>query len=70
MPMSERIMELEFQLAHLQRLYDQLNEVVTNQALAYDRLQRQLTLLQSQVKNIQLKSLPPEDPLSEKPPHY
>ena len=37
--------ELEIQLAHVQRLYEQLDEVVTAQATQTDRMQRRIVQL-------------------------
>ena len=68
--MSNRKTELEIQLVHLQRLFDQLNEVVTAQSMELDRVQRRLVTLESQLKDLKTKSAPAEDPLDEKPPHY
>ena len=68
--MNDRSTELEIQLVHMQRLYDQLNEVVTEQSLELDRMQRRMTMLETQLKNVTVKSEPAEDPLDEKPPHY
>ncbi len=39
---EDRWIELEIQLAHLQRLYEQLNEVVTAQSLEYQRMRLQV----------------------------
>ena len=50
--LSERVVELEMQVAHVQRLYEQLNEVVTSQATATDRMQRKISELQEQVKRL------------------
>ncbi|TWU60188.1 hypothetical protein Poly51_04630 [Rubripirellula tenax] len=66
-----RLIELEIQIAHVQRLYEQLNEVVTEEALRADRIQHKLDTLTNQVRDLKNKS--PEsagDPLDEKPPHY
>jgi uncharacterized coiled-coil protein SlyX len=68
--LNERLTELEIQLAHVQRLYEQLNEVVTGQTLEADRMARRMAQLQDQVKHLKTKPLPPTDPLDEKPPHY
>ena len=67
---DERLTELEIQLAHVQRLYEQLNEVVTDQATSADRMQRRVLQLQEQLKTLKEKQQPAIDPLDEKPPHY
>lgn len=63
--------DLEIGLAHIQRLYEQLNEVVTEQALQSDRMRRQIEALTKQVKASKEKgseqAFNVED---EKPPHY
>jgi SlyX protein len=66
----KRITELEIQLAHVQRLYEQLNEVVTAQAMEADRMARQMAQLNDHVRQLKAKPLPSVDPLDEKPPHY
>ena len=65
-----RVTELEVQLTHVLRLYDQLNEVVTQQALDADRRQRKILELQQQVKQLKEKPAAAVDPMDEKPPHY
>lgn len=68
--LSDRVTELEIQLAHLQRLYEQLDEVVTEQAMENDRMQRRIAQLQQQLKEMKEAKEPEIDPLDEKPPHY
>ena len=68
--LNERMTELEIQLVHVQRLYEQLNEVVTAQAMEADRLQRRMAQLQTQLKELKDKPAAAVDPLDEKPPHY
>ncbi len=68
---SDRIAQLEFDLVHLQRLYDQLNEVVTEQALTSDGMRRTIIELTKQVKAEKGKSSEESiDIENEKPPHY
>jgi len=67
---SKRLTELEIQAAHIQRLYDHLNEVVTEQAKLVDRQARRLAKLEEQLQNLKVKSETPIDPFDEKPPHY
>jgi uncharacterized coiled-coil protein SlyX len=62
--------DLEIQVAHLQRLYEQLNDVVTEQAMEADRMRRKIAQLESQIKQLKEKPSPAADPLDEKPPHY
>ncbi|MCG8649515.1 MAG: SlyX family protein [Pirellulales bacterium] len=68
--LQERLTELEVQLSHVQRLYEQLNDVVTEQTMAADRAQRRVEELERQVRRLKEKVQEPEDPLDEKPPHY
>ena len=67
---SSRTVELEIQLAHLQRLFDQLNEVVTEQAQRMDQMHRTISKLKSELESVKQKSDEATDPLDEKPPHY
>lgn len=64
---SERIEQLEASVAHLERLYDQLNQVVVEQAKTLARLitqQKQLsdTITQAELDRIRSTNA--------KPPHY
>ena len=68
--MSDRVTELEIQLAHSQRLFDQLNEVVTANAIELDRLHKRVHALEALVKELKRKSLSAEEVPDEKPPHY
>jgi uncharacterized coiled-coil protein SlyX len=67
---AERIAKLETLLAHQQHLWEQLNEVVTDQAGELLRLRRALGRFESQLEELQEKPSAPADPLDEKPPHY
>jgi uncharacterized coiled-coil protein SlyX len=68
--MNARIEQLEFGLTHLQRLFDQLNEVVTSQSLQNQRMQRRIDQLTEQIKQLKEKPEASLDPLDEQPPHY
>ena len=68
--LNERMTELEIHLAHVQRLYEQLNQVVTSQAMEADRMERRIAQLQTQIKELKDKPAAAVDPLDEKPPHY
>jgi SlyX protein len=67
---EQRITDLEMELAHVQRLYEQLNEVVTQQARERDQLERRFQQLLGQFKELKEKQAEAFDPLDEKPPHY
>ncbi|TWU42602.1 SlyX family protein [Novipirellula artificiosorum] len=68
--LSERLVELEIHIAHVQRVCDQLNEVVTEQAMRQDRMQNAIKQLTEKMKEMKSVEEPAEDPLDEKPPHY
>jgi|TARA_B110000495_G_C22489541_1_gene301625 SlyX protein len=67
---QDRLTELEIQLAHVQRLYEQLNEVVTSQSKEIDRFERRFHQLQTQYKELKERPERGFDPVDEKPPHY
>ncbi|MGI9444972.1 MAG: SlyX family protein [Rubripirellula sp.] len=67
---EDRITDLEIELAHVQRLYEQLNEVVTTQSREIDRIERRFQQLQGQFKELKENGSEGIDPLDEKPPHY
>ena len=54
---------------HLQKDYDQLNEVVIDLANRHEKLQQSFTKLTDQFNETQQPETP-RDPESEKPPHY
>ena len=63
--------ELESALSHHQRDYEQLNQVVVEQASVIEQLQRRIVHLETLLKNV-ISQLPSEQrgPEDEKPPHY
>ena len=70
---ARRIAELEFHLAHQQRMCEQLNEVATEQSRRLDRLERAVVRLEGQLKDLRDQprhAQEPADPLDERPPHY
>ena len=68
--LENRINDLESTLAHQQREYELLNQVVVEQAQTVERLERRLTSLESSLESVQTRLPDDRDPLSEKPPHY
>ncbi len=70
--LEPRVVQLEIQLAHTMRLYEQLNEVVTEQSGVMDRQTRVIRKLREQVKELKDNPGPGQDfdPVDEKPPHY
>ena len=67
---AARVTELESALAHHQRLCEQLNQVVTEQAGIIDDLQRRVALLENTVKEVQYQLPEDREIAEEKPPHY
>ncbi|OUT57733.1 hypothetical protein SV7mr_24220 [Stieleria bergensis] len=71
---AERIADLEIELAHMQRLCDQLNEVVTEQALVLDKAMKQIKKWDNRFNDLKssldMSHSDERDPLAERPPHY
>lgn len=69
--LSERVEALEISLAHQQRLVEQLNEVVTDQAKQLMQFERIVPALQQELRDLkrQMSDTGPSIP-NEKPPHY
>lgn len=67
---SERITELEIGLAHLQRQYELLNAVVTEQSLQLDRAIKRIEKWEHAIQRLKNDPQSPADPIDEKPPHY
>ena len=67
---SKRVSELEFHLAHQQRLVEQLNEVVVQHTQQIMRLERIVLRCEEQIKTLRDQRKEPFDPGLEKPPHY
>ena len=66
---EDRLQNLELSLMHLQKDYDQLNEVVIDLANRHEQLQNAYAKLTDQFKESQQPETP-RDAESEKPPHY
>jgi len=69
---EERAMHLEEELAHLQRRYEQLNDVVTTLTLEARQRDRSLENLADQVKGLKAELTESETVRieEERPPHY
>jgi uncharacterized coiled-coil protein SlyX len=65
-----RITELECQLAHQQRLCEQLNEVVVEHTHQLMRSERVILRLEEQLKTVREQRKEAFDPSLDKPPHY
>ncbi len=73
MNLDERVERLEMELAHQQRVTDQLNEAVSIQSLDILRLQRVNEQLTKQIEELRLGNNGAEEAIDledEKPPHY
>jgi SlyX protein len=63
--MEQRLVDLEVRYTHLERLVEELNQVVFAQQQTIDRLVRQLTELAQR-----MEAAGPPPPAADKPPHY
>lgn len=73
MNLDERVERLEMELAHQQRVTDQLNEAVSIQSLDILRMQRVNEQLTKQIEELRLGNNGAEEAIDledEKPPHY
>ena len=66
-PIAQRLVKLESNLAHLEHLCEQLNQVVVAQGKQLARLQGQQQQLDTTVATIELERVKANNP---KPPHY
>ena len=66
-PIDERLAQIETTLAHLDRLFEQLNQVVVEQAKTIARLQAQQRQLGETMQTLELERVRATNP---KPPHY
>ena len=66
---SNRIMELELQLMHLQKDFESLNDVVLEQ---HRRLEEHQRIIDGLIRKLETGSGDPDqrNPEDEKPPHY
>jgi len=65
--LDARLDKLESHLAHLEHQYDQLNQVVLEQARALAKLQTMQQRVSETVESIELERIKATNP---KPPHY
>ena len=65
-PTTSRLDSLETHLAHLERQYDELNEVVVQQARELSRLRLQMQRVSSSVEGMEMDRIKATNP---KPPH-
>jgi SlyX protein len=64
---TERLAQIESHVAHLERLGDELNTVVTQQARELERLKRQVARLTESLEGLESERIKATNP---KPPHY
>jgi uncharacterized coiled-coil protein SlyX len=64
---AERLEKIESHLAHLERLCEQLNEVIVEQGRQLGRITSQQQRLSQSVETIELDRIKATNP---KPPHY
>lgn len=64
---AERLDRLETHIAHLERQYEQLNEVVIQQGKLLARLQREVGTAAEAVQTMELERIRANN---QKPPHY
>ena len=67
---TERINKLESAIAHHQREYELLNQVVIEQGELLDKLRRKLTTLESSLKSVEDRLPDDRNLADERPPHY
>jgi uncharacterized coiled-coil protein SlyX len=67
LPALKRLEAMEEQITHLDRLVEQLNQIVIEQGRALHRLQQQQQAISQTVENIELDRI---KGAPTKPPHY
>jgi uncharacterized coiled-coil protein SlyX len=65
--LAERLQTLESHLAHLERQYEQLNEVVIEQGRVLTKIQRELAKTSDAVQTMEIERIRTNN---QKPPHY
>jgi uncharacterized coiled-coil protein SlyX len=64
---AERLAKIETHLAHLERQYDQLNQVVIEQGRLLARLEKENSKMSKALQTMELEKIRANNP---KPPHY
>lgn len=64
---EDRLARIETHLAHLEKQYEELNQVVIEQARTLARLQKDHAKVSTAVQTIELERIRANNP---KPPHY
>jgi uncharacterized coiled-coil protein SlyX len=65
--LQRRLERIEAHLAHVERLHDELNEVVVEQSKLIKKLQTQVRRMSDSVETAELERIRATNP---KPPHY
>lgn len=63
---NQRLIDVEIEIAHMQKAVDELSEMVVKQGKIIEHLERQNLILQSALETDVVKPLSEETP----PPHY
>lgn len=66
---QERLIEIETKIAYQEQTVKELNEAICQQQNQIDQLQATCNLLIKRLTSL-ADTLPANDPLDEKPPHY
>ena len=64
---AQRLEKIESHLAHLERQYEELNQVVIEQARVLTRLLKEQTKVSGAVETMEMERISANNP---KPPHY
>ncbi len=67
--LNARMMDLEMTITHLQKDYEQLNQVVIEQQALIEFLQKRTETLETGFEQIRSEN-EKRDPAQERPPHY
>ncbi len=65
--LAERLQKIESHLAHLEHLYEQLNEVVLDQGRQLSKMRAQQQRISQTLETAELERIKSTNP---KPPHY
>ena len=66
---EERLIAIETKIAYQEQTTKELNEAIIRQQVQIDKLQTTCNLIVKRLANL-ADTLPADDPIDEKPPHY
>lgn len=66
---EERLIAIETKIAYQEQTSKELNEAIIRQQVQIDKLQTTYNFLVKRLANL-ADTLPADDPIDEKPPHY